>query len=189
MQADVATYFFLVQNFLYWFFLVCIFGLLNCYLNFFNSIKFFSFKECKKKNNCILFLISWTDLLDCFPTWDDLALIQTPTYDDLSLGGIIDTQFLFMLFIGILGIKVIGNLETHTLKGYQFHLNEVEGVMTTIPNPYKALPNDCLDFIRYGELSVLPDSDLELFWATNTFYPEQILLSWEQVVALDFICC
>ena len=43
-QADVATYFFLVQNFLYWFFLVYIFGLLNRYLNFFN-IKFFFFKK------------------------------------------------------------------------------------------------------------------------------------------------
>ena len=44
-QTDVMTYFFLVQNFIYWFFLVYIFGLLYCYLNFFNSIKFFFFKE------------------------------------------------------------------------------------------------------------------------------------------------
>jgi len=44
-QADVVTYFFLVQNFLYWFILVYFFGLLHCYLNFFNSIKFFFLKE------------------------------------------------------------------------------------------------------------------------------------------------
>jgi hypothetical protein len=56
-QADVMTYFFLVQNFIYWFFLVYIFGLLNCYLNFFNSIKFFFFKEFLTPLNKLEFII------------------------------------------------------------------------------------------------------------------------------------
>ena len=40
-QADIMTYFFLVENFLFWFILVYLVSILYCYLNFFNSIKFF----------------------------------------------------------------------------------------------------------------------------------------------------
>jgi len=39
-QADIVTFFFLVENFLYWFILVYLFVILYCYLTLFNSIKF-----------------------------------------------------------------------------------------------------------------------------------------------------
>ena len=40
-QADIVTYFILVEKFLYWFILVYLFVLLYCYLDFFNNIKFY----------------------------------------------------------------------------------------------------------------------------------------------------
>ena len=40
-QADIASYFFLVENFLSWFILVYLFSIMCCYLSLINRIKFF----------------------------------------------------------------------------------------------------------------------------------------------------
>jgi len=40
-QADILTYFFLVESFLLVFITVYLFTILYCFLNFFNGIKFF----------------------------------------------------------------------------------------------------------------------------------------------------